>query len=193
MLRQGGPRGFAFGWAIGKGNSTCLITRKIELQEAADLKAVRLKDAPDRLTRAALAARPVREDGGEELGLFGLTLYRGDATAETRRAATTVTRAPRDEVAETFPVFRTAEMGTDAALILTPQLIVQFKAGLSETDCKKLLDEARLEVVKQEPLTKNYYVCRLRNGSAAEALTNYLLLGGGDQLGVWDRSDRKLF
>ncbi len=141
---------------------------KIELQEAADLKAVRLKGAPAHPTRAALAARTAREDGGEELGLFGLTLYRADA--ETRGGAAAAARAPQDEAAETFPVFRTAEMGTDAALILTPQLIVQFKAGLSEADCKKLLNDAKLEVVSQDELAKNYYVCRPRNGSATEAL-----------------------
>ena len=141
--------------------------KKIELQDATDLKAVQLKDTPVRSMRAAMAAQTARQDGGEDLGLFGLTLYRSGAEAAVGVKAAAI--VPQAEVAQTFPVFRTAEMPSDAALILTPQVIVQFKPELSEADCKKLLNEAKLEVVSQEPLTKNYYVCRTRNG-ATDAL-----------------------
>ena len=47
-------------------------------------------------------------------------------TTPTGAAAVTA-RAPMSNVEQTFPVFRTAESGPESALILTPQLIVQFR------------------------------------------------------------------
>jgi hypothetical protein len=144
---------------------------KIMLMEAPDIKAVRLKGAPEQPARvSAVAARSMREDGGEEIGFFGITVYRTPSATTPTGAATAAARAPLGEVEETFPVFRTADMGPESALILTPQIIVQFKPGVSEAECKKLLNDFKLEIVSQHELAQNNFLCQLRSDSPDEAL-----------------------
>jgi thermitase len=145
---------------------------KIPLLEATDIKAVRLEGTPERPARlSAMAANVMRSDGGEDIGFFGITIFRAPTTTTPTGAAAATARAPLSNVEQTFPVFRTTEAGPEAALILTPQLIVQFKPNISETECAKLINDFKLEVVSKNDLTKNNYLCKVRGGSPEEALT----------------------
>jgi hypothetical protein len=144
---------------------------KIQLHEATDIKAVRLEGTPERPTRLApMAANVMRPDGGEDIGFYGITIFRTPTTTTPTGAAAVTARAPLGNIEQTFQVFRTADTGPESALILTPQLIVQFNPNISETECHKLLNEFKLEVVSKDHLTKNNFLCKPRNGSPEDAL-----------------------
>jgi hypothetical protein len=146
-------------------------SEKIPLLEATDIKAVRLEGAPERPARiSAAAAGVMRPDGGEDIGFHGITIFRTPTTTTPTGAAAAAARVPTGDVEQTFPVFRTTDAGPETALILTPQLVVQFKPTVSETECNKTLNEFKLEVVSKDELTKNNYICKVRGGSPDEAL-----------------------
>lgn len=156
---------------------------KIQLHEATDIKAVRLEGTPERPARlAAMAANIMRPDGGEEIGFHGITIFRTPTTTTPTGAAAVTARTPIGNIEQTFPVFRTTESGPESALILTPQLIVQFKPNVSETECNKLLNEFKLDVVSKDHLTKNNFLCKTRNNSPEEALNTANELHLKDQI-----------
>lgn len=143
---------------------------KIPLLQARDLKAVRLEGSPERPARhAAVAAKPMRADGGEEIGFAGITVYRTSTTTRTPSGAAAA-RAPEGQAAQTFPVFRTADTDPESALILTQELIVQFKPNVSETECNKLINEIKLDVVRRDEAVKNLYICKVRSNDPEDAL-----------------------
>lgn len=146
---------------------------KVPLLDASDIRAVRLEGSPEHPTRhAAVAAQPMRPDGGEDIGFAGITVYRSTpATRTPTGAATATARAPLGNVEQTFPVFRTADADPESALILTPQIIVQFKPTLSEAECNKLLNDYKLDVVSRDENLKNYFLCKVRSNDPDDALT----------------------
>lgn len=145
---------------------------KVALLDASDIKAVRIEGSPERPARhAAIAAQPLRPDGGEDIGFAGITIYRSTPSVRTPTGtAPAAARAPLGNVEQTFPVFRTTEADQEAALILTPQLIVQFKPNLSEAECSKLLNDYKLDVVSRDESLKNYYLCKARSNDPDDAL-----------------------
>ena len=143
---------------------------KIQLVEATDIKAVRLEGTPERTTRFAATANTMRPDGGEDIGFHGITIFRTPTITTPTGAAAVTARAPMGNVEQTFPTFRTPDSSPESALILTPQIIVQFKTNVSETECNKLLNEFKLDVVSKDHLTKNSFLCKTRSGSPEEAL-----------------------
>ncbi|MEW6212058.1 MAG: S8 family serine peptidase [Acidobacteriota bacterium] len=145
--------------------------QKIPLNEATDIQAVRLKGMPERPARvSAVIAGPLRPDGGEDIGFQGITIYRAPVITTPTGATAAPARAPKGDVETAFPVLRTEEMGVESALILTPQIIVQFRQDLSETECNRILNHYKLDVVRKDDLTKNNYLCKVRSESPDEAL-----------------------